>query len=298
MIISKQRIHRALHITYYLRSLALPATSSRCFIGRTSMRRTPHRPVVLSGVLVLLITLLSSCAPPTPAAPVFPAFILITQDPNSSPTPTPFQPSGQDNTALPSIIPAPFESASPTITPQPTQTATHTPLPASRTPVIVAANTSVPPSPITSSRTNYILYATLDFTAHTLDVEETIRYYNSTGVALSDIVLSVQPNQYGNAFILNSILRDGSALTVYSLDGQRLTVNLPQSLQAGSATTLTLNFTLNIPAKSSTGIFGYDFNQINLVDWYPFLCLISMAGRYTIPCPLANISFTTLQILN
>jgi hypothetical protein len=235
------------------------------------MRRTPHRPVVLSGVLVLLITLLSSCAPPTPAAPVFPAFILITQDPNSSPTPTPFQPSGQDNTALPSIIPAPFESASPTITPQPTQTATHTPLPASRTPVIVAANTSVPPSPITSSRTNYILYATLDFTAHTLDVEETIRYYNSTGVALSDIVLSVQPNQYGNAFILNSILRDGSALTVYSLDGQRLTVNLPQSLQAGSATTLTLNFTLNIPAKSSTGIFGYDFNQINLVDWYPFI---------------------------
>ena len=38
-----------------------------------------------------------------------------------------------------------------------------------------------------------------------------------------------------------------------------------------SATTLGINFKLNIPAKSSTGIFGYDFNQINLVDWYPFV---------------------------
>jgi hypothetical protein len=110
----------------------------------------------------------------------------------------------------------------------------------------------------------------MDFVARTLDVEETIRYYNSTGTSLSDIVLSVQPNFYGNAFVLNSISQDSVVLTSYTLNGQALTVNLPQLLPAGSATTLTLSFRLNIPAKGA-GLFGYDFNQINLVDWYPFV---------------------------
>ena len=220
----------------------------------------------------LLFAILSSCASPTPSAPVFPSFILITQDPNSSPTPTPFQPSEQGtSTNTPAFTPESIKSATATITtPQPTFTIT--PLPASFTPIPASTQgaTLVPP-PTTASRTNYILYATLDFTAHTMNVDETIRYYNNTGVALSDVVLSVQPNLYGNAFALNSISQDNVALTTFALDSQRLTLNLPQPLQAGSATTLTLNFALNIPAKSSAGIFGYDFNQINLVDWYPFV---------------------------
>lgn len=50
-----------------------------------------------------------------------------------------------------------------------------------------------------------------------------------------------------------------------------MTVSLSQPLQAGSNTTLTINFKLNIPHKSSDGVFGYDFNQVNLVNWYPFI---------------------------
>jgi len=217
---------------------------------------------------VLLIALLFSCSSPTPTAPVFPTFILITQDPNASPTPTPFQPSEEVNTPLPTFTQAPPESATPTITPTTTQT--FTPLPASRTPIVVPAATTVPP-PANPSRTNYIFYATLDFAAHTLDVDETIRYYNTTGVALSDIVLSVQPNRYGGAFSLSAIFQDNAALTTFSLNDQRLTLNLPQALQPGAATTLGLKFKINIPAKSSTGLFGYDYNQVNLVDWYPFV---------------------------
>jgi hypothetical protein len=217
---------------------------------------------------VFLISLISSCAVPTPAAPVFPNFILITQDPNASPTPTPFQPSGQINTPLPTFTQAPPASVTPTMTLTPIPTQTLTPLPP--TPTVDPATTTVPP-PANPLRTNYILYATLDFTAHTLAVDETIRYYNNTGVALADIVLSVQPNRYGGAFTLIEIFQDNAALTTYSLDDQRLTLSLPQPLQPGSATTLGIKFTLNIPAKSSTGVFGYDFNQINLVDWYPFV---------------------------
>jgi hypothetical protein len=114
------------------------------------------------------------------------------------------------------------------------------------------------------------MYATLDFKSHTMIVDETIRYYNNTGTALSDMVLSVQPNRWTGAFILNSLTQDNAAVANFTLDGQRLTLNLPAQIPAGSATTLTLNFTLNIPDKGS-GLFGYDFNQVNLVDWYPFV---------------------------
>ncbi len=214
-----------------------------------------------SAYYLLLLCLLASCAAPTPNAPVFSSFILVTQDPNASPTPTPFQPSGPTSTDIPSSTPEP-----------PTATPTQTMIPASLTPTAASTLTGMPPPQTgTASRTNYILYATLDFTARTLDVDETIRYINNSGAALSDIVLSVQPNLFGSAFVLNSITLDNAALTTYTLDGQRLTLNLPQPLQPNSATTLNLKFNLNIPAKSSGEIFGYDFNQINLVNWYPFV---------------------------
>ena len=220
-----------------------------------------HSHSLRNSFCFLLIAILSACASPTPAAPVFPQFILVTQDPNASPTPTPFQPGGVMPTTLPTFTPIP-----PTEIP----TLTFTPLPPSPTTAAATAAVSTP-SAGSASRTNYIMYATLDFTAHTLSVDETIRYYNNTGTALSDIVLSVQPNLYGGAFALNSAAQDGAALTTFSLSGQRLDLNLSQPLQPGAATTLTLNFTLYIPQKSATGIFGYDFNQVNLVEWYPMV---------------------------
>ena len=115
------------------------------------------------------------------------------------------------------------------------------------------------------------MYATLDFNARTLAVEETIRYYNMTGQALTDIVLSIQPNLWSNTFFLNAVTQDGLALTNYSINGQRLTLNLPQSLQSGAATTFVVNYSLTVPAKRSDTIFGYDSNMINLVEWYPMI---------------------------
>jgi hypothetical protein len=232
--------------------------------------------------LVLLLTLLSSCAAPTETPPQFPTFVLVTQDPNASPTPTPFQPSS-DGASVPSFTPAPPVTVTSffTFTAQPTFT--FTPLPTQ-----APANTDVPQPtlpPPASSRTNYIFYATLDFDAHTLAVDETIRYYNTTGAALSDIVLSVQPNRFGSSvFVLDSISQDSVALTSYDLNGQRLALNLPQPLQPNGATTLVLSFKLNLPAKSAEGLFGYDFNQINLVDWYPFV--VPYSGGWVLHDPM------------
>ena len=225
-----------------------------------SFRFMQHAARILCSVF--FSTLLASCFSRTPTPPQFPTFILVTKDPNSSPTPTAFQPSTQNETPLPAFTPAPTQ----TNTPEPTLTFTPLPIPPT---VVPPVDTAAPP--VTSTRTNYILYATLDFNAHTLSVDETIRYYNNTGTALSDIVLSVQPNRYGNCFTLNSFLQDNAALTSHDLNNQRLTAYLSRPIQPGDATTFTLNFTLSLPAKASDGLFGYDFNQANLVDWYPFI---------------------------
>src|SRR5512147_2031941 len=182
---------------------------------------------------VLFIWTLFACAPTGFSdSPLVQPLNLVTQDPNASPTPTPFQP------VLPSETPFPSDTSTfiptETFTPIPsTSTFTPIPLPPTSAP---SSSTDAPPVP-SSSRTNYIFYATLDFDAHTLDVEETIRYYNTTSQTLLDMVLSVQPNRWGNCFLLGSISQDGTSLTSYNLSGQRLTLNLPQALQLGWATT-------------------------------------------------------------
>lgn len=206
--------------------------------------------------------LFASCASPTPTPEPrrFAPFILATRNSNASPTP--FQPSGEISTPIPTFTEIPPATATFTITP-----ALAPPPPP---PTADTGNQTFPPAPA-SPRTNYILYTTLDFEGKTSATDQIIRYYNNAGLALSSLVLSVQPNLYTNGFILNSIAQDGAALTSYTLSGQRLTVNLTQPLPAGASTTLTLNFKLNIPAKSANAVYGYDFNQINLVDWYPFV---------------------------
>lgn len=244
---------------------------TRCRASRIThhaVRIISSRSAAKWAYYVLLFTLLTACASPTPATPAFPTFILITQDPNASSTPTPFQPSGQVNTPLPTFTQAPPATATFTLTPPPTLTATQTPPPP--TPTIDSVSPTSP-QPAATSRTNYILYSTLDFKGRTITTDQTIRYYNNTGAALSEIVFSVQPNRYANTFILNSIAQDGTPLTAFTLNGQRMSVSLPQPLQTGSAATFSLNFKLNIPTKQSDDVFGYDFNQINLVDWYPFI---------------------------
>jgi hypothetical protein len=102
-------------------------------------------------------------------------------------------------------------------------------------------------------------------------VDETIRYFNATGQSLSNIVLAVEPNLWANCFLLNALGQDGTAITKYTLDGQRLIVYPPQPVQPGAAITFTLSYSLTLPPKHYEGTFGYLGYQVNLTDWYPFI---------------------------
>lgn len=228
----------------------------------------------LRFICLASLAFLAACemvmASPTPQPRTsFAPFVLITQDPNASPTPTPFQPSESMGTSVWTWTPVPpaTEAQPATSVPEPIVIPTDTALPPT---VMVLPPTQSLPPPVNPSRPNYVIYAALDFANRALIADETIRYYNGTGVPLSDIVLSVQPNRWAGVFTLNSVAQDGVAITNFTLEGQRLTLYLPQPVAAGSSTALTVGFALTLPNKGS-GLFGYDFNQINLVDWYPFV---------------------------
>ncbi len=221
----------------------------------------------LCALCVLGVGMLSSCAPSV-SSPSSQPLLLITLDPNSTATATPFQPA----TAAASDTPLPTETATsiPTETAVPTEPPTHTPPPPADTLTPAPTITPVTPSP-TNTRTQYTLYVSVDYGGDKVAVNETIRYFNETGQTLSSIVLAVEPNLWANCFYLNSLNQDGGAVTNYALSGQRLTIHPAQSLQPGAATTLSLGYSLALPAKSYNKTFGYLADQINLTDWYPFV---------------------------
>ncbi len=192
---------------------------------------------------------------------------LVTVAPDASATATPFQP------LIPSSTPLSTPTLPPTAT-DPPPTFTLTPIPPTDIPTQTSAPqpggpTSAPPP--ASNRTQYIFYVNLDYAARIVTADQTIRYFNSTGQDLSEIVLAVPPNLWQGAFVLNTLDQDGTALGNYSINGERMSIILPQTLAAGAVTTFTLNFTLNIPPKTYEGTFGYLGYQVNLTDWYPFI---------------------------
>jgi len=186
-----------------------------------------------------------------------PTLVLVTVDPNASPSPTPFQPVTLAPTAIesPTLI-STFTPEPPTNTPPPTLAFTATTLP-------------LPTAPPQSSRTQYTLFALLDYYGHQLAVDETIRYTNQTGVSLNELVMAVEPAHRGG-FALENILQDGITLN-YDLTGHRLTVYLPQPLAPNAQVNLSMRFRITIPSKLKEHPYGYDSTQTNLTDWYPFI---------------------------
>ncbi len=196
-------------------------------------------------VFLIGIFLLTGCTLPSDAPENVPDYVLVTDVPNISPSPTAFQP--EATTSIPPT-PGPTEAPLPikTITPPPPQTPEDT-------------------------RPTYTLAAILNYPTRTLHVEESIRYTNQSTVGLDMLVLNVEPNHWGNCFSLESLSLNGFNIAP-TLEGTRMVIPLGAQLQPGERVTLEIAYTLNIPPKSDAQVFGYlgDF-QINLVNWYPFI---------------------------
>ena len=181
---------------------------------------------------------------------------------------------------------APTEAPAPTSTALPTATAlppTETPLPPTETPLPT-------PTAIPLERAQYTIYATLDYNAKTVEVEQSILYPNKSGETLNDLLLAVEPNYWASGIILHELTVDGAAVN-YSLEGQRLTIPLAAPLAPQQNTEIKIRYTLNLPfaeqgdpTTTRARIYGYTARQVNLTNWYPFV-VPRQNGAWTLPEP-------------
>ena len=155
---------------------------------------------------------------------------------------------------------------------------TETPIP---TPIPPTTSTPDPTSsvtPVVPARPQYLMNVVMNYNAKSMSVDETILYPNHTGQTLNDMVLAVEPNYWPNCFTLQSLALDGTALASYAIDGHKVSLQLPQPLAPEAVTRIQITYTLNLPVIEPTNttlirprIFGYGQQQINLVNWYPFV---------------------------
>jgi hypothetical protein len=124
----------------------------------------------------------------------------------------------------------------------------------------------------------------MDYNAKSASVDETLVYPNHTGQTLNDLVLAVEPNYWQNCFTLKSLEIDSAALTNYTLDGHKLTFQLPQPLAPEAIVKIHIQYNLVLPSLQQQHgvrpqIFGYSQVQMNLTDWYPFV-VPNIAGQW------------------
>lgn len=158
-----------------------------------------------------------------------------------------------------------------TVTPTPFQPLTISPPPNLLDPLISGSPVPTNYSHIlTDLRTHYYFEAHLDYYAHVLTVDETIIYINHNDIILTNLVLAVESNFWRNCFLLDEITVN-SKPSMYTLLGHKMDVVLIEPLAPDNSIVISLRFRLNLPTTDTSTLFGYKYNQINLVNWYPFI---------------------------
>jgi hypothetical protein len=123
----------------------------------------------------------------------------------------------------------------------------------------------------------HAVVADVNYAKHAVAVQQDIRYINRTGFPLSQIILSVEPNRWLGAFLLESLVqvREGEESSLgYALTGHRLQVDIPQPTLPECELHLRLKFQIAIPQIGTGldayhGFFGYSPRQLNLGHWLP-----------------------------
>ena len=145
---------------------------------------------------------------------------------------------------------------------------------------IYTGDNSIPGNPIEQPLGNevdlseppsrYSITATMDYDNHQISVNQSILFTNYSKVLLFELVLAAEPNLCVGCFLLESV-KVNEVDAVYTLDGDRLEIPLAVPLATGETLELILGFSLNLPAVNSGHLFGYNYFETTLVDWYPFI---------------------------
>ncbi|MGW8224776.1 MAG: M1 family metallopeptidase [Anaerolineales bacterium] len=160
-------------------------------------------------------------------------------------------------------------AVSPTALPDTPGVVGHTP-----TITIAAENPTSTPGPEPQGAmqplSRYSISSILDYAAHTLQAEQQILYFNTTGTDLSEILLLIEPNRYPNGFSLNSLTwGNGNSIEGYTLNETELLLPLVENLQPDDSIEINISYTLVLPNQNDP--YGYTDRQTNLGDWYPYV---------------------------
>lgn len=157
---------------------------------------------------------------------------------------------------------------------QASSTPMNSPIPLASATQNISTQTNTPePTPTAepaNALNNYSFVALLDYNNHTMDVQESITYFNRTGQVLNEIQLAVPPNAKEGVFSLEEVsMNEELPTSDFLLDGVTLTIPLPTPLENDESGTISLHYRLTL--KINGGILGYTSMQTNLSDWYPFV---------------------------
>jgi hypothetical protein len=161
----------------------------------------------------------------------------------------------------------------------PTQTATTFPTLVPPTETAIAPTDTPTATPVPApERAKYTINATLDYADKTVSVDQTIIYPNHSGKTLDTLVLAVEPNMWPGSFNLAALSVDGTSISNYNLNGQKLDFSLPTPLVPEATSTVAMQYTLILPFAEQLDpsverprIYGYTARQVNLANWYPFI---------------------------
>jgi hypothetical protein len=120
------------------------------------------------------------------------------------------------------------------------------------------------------ARNKYEFEISVDYSAHKLQINQTITYQNQTGSDLLNIPIEFPPNHYENAIrLINYTSIPVSALTFPEKGLQVGQIEMAEPLDNGSNLRVNMNFIIDLPNQKAP--FGYTNRQMNLVNWYPVI---------------------------
>ncbi len=103
-------------------------------------------------------------------------------------------------------------------------------------------------------------------------MQQEIEYVNHSAAPLAELLLLVEASRNDN--VVMERVNAGPTPLVYTLEGRKLVISLPQALQPDAAISLTLAFQVTVPAiedeaEDYLGWLGYSPRQLNLGNWLP-----------------------------
>jgi hypothetical protein len=144
------------------------------------------------------------------------------------------------------------------------------------TPTQAATATSCSYTQDSAVTSQQVVRAEMDYQARVVNVQQRIRYRNTSGVALQDIPLHVRPNSIANVFSLQDVRIEDTTRDAV-LTGTRLTVPLLEPLLDNCVVDIQLQFQIRIPPielgtpNAYQGYLGYSERQTNLGQWLPVI---------------------------